>query len=87
MGSGGLVWGTGDEAEVLAHYSPTRRPPVMVVFAYSTTSGGRLVGQALPDCFSPFPDPAVVEALDEIERLYREGGPAAVWDAGYRRAV
>ena len=39
-------------------------------------------------CFRPIRTPeriASEEVLEEIERLYSEGGPAAVFDAGYRK--
>lgn len=41
-------------------------------------------------CFRPARTPeqiAAEEALREIEILYSEGGPAAVFDAGYRKQV
>lgn len=72
--------------EILAHYSPCGDSIVVAVFVFDSKDGGREVEQATAACFRPLPPP-VDEELAEIERLYREGGPAAVWDAGYRRTV
>lgn len=45
-------------------------------------------GNGYPESFRPIRTPeqiAAEETLRDIERLYFEGGPAAVFDAGYRK--
>lgn len=72
--------------------------PVTVTAAFESPTGIDMIACALPDglcgCFRadmarPIRTPeqiAADESLAEIERLYAEGGPAAVFDAGYRKA-
>lgn len=72
--------------EILAHYSPCKDSGTVAVFCFDSKDNGREVEQAVAGCFKPLPPAASEEELDEIERLYEEGGPAALWDAGYRKA-
>ena len=74
--------GNWHECRILAHYlddavfSPD---PDYPHGAYDGLPAGR---------FRPIRAPEQIaseEALEEIERLYSEGGPAAVFDAGYRK--
>lgn len=70
---------------------------VTVVASFASPAGFDMIACALPDglcgCFRadmarPIRTPEQIaseEALEEIERLYSEGGPAAVFDAGYRK--
>lgn len=72
--------------EILAHYSPCKDSTTVAVFCFDSKDNAREVEQAVASCFKPLPPAAPEEELEEIERLYLEGGPAALWDAGYRRA-
>lgn len=72
----GEVWG---EAIVLAHRLG------QAVVSFTDCERLQWCGE---DDLRPIRTPeqiATEEALTEIERLYSEGGPAAVYDAGYRK--
>lgn len=72
------------EVEIVAHRTFDDLDYPCAVFVYRLGSSHSSEG----DHFRPLRTPSQIyqdKALKEIERLYNEGGPAAVYDAGYRK--
>lgn len=77
-------WREGETIKCVAHVSPQGGAPLPLFWNARTCTASTLASH----CYSPLRTPeqiAAEEALAEIEALYIEGGPAAVYDAGYRR--
>lgn len=80
----------GDQVEIIAHFDGGNGD-ILAAFTFHTMNinrGAVAVEQGRWGCFRPIRTPeqiATEQALREIEQLYAEGGPAAVYDAGYRK--
>lgn len=83
----------GAPVRIIAHDIDSEGDTV-AVYAWDDGEGCNEYHGLLAECFRPLRtaeqiaaderEAAVAAALSDIERLYSEGGPAAVYDAGYR---